>query len=179
MALLNSLVVKLMCLCTCKRARLVIIKSQVLPVRLKPLVGRFSTLVDMENHMDDGLMRRLCLAYLAAGNQTMAFWSWNHRPGGWEQGEYGMIGLSGEVMPWAHTAGRIAQAMDCWRDELWDDHETCSVGVVESWDTDAVLYRELARHRDDDGIPGDLHGGTASMHRLALVGAGRADSCTN
>lgn len=126
------------------------------------------------NHMDEGLMRRLCLSYLAAGNQTMAFWTWNSRPGGWEQGEYGMLGLSGEIMPWAHEAGRIAAKMMEYRHELWAEDHVASVGIVESWDTDAILMREPHRHGSQDGIPGNHHGGTPSLHRLALIGAGRA-----
>lgn len=129
------------------------------------------------NHMDVGLMRRLCLNYLAAGNQSMAFWSWNHRPGGWEQGEYGMLGLSGAVMPWAEEAGRIAQAMEHHAGELWQDATHRSVGVVESWDTDGVLIKEPPRHGSDlvgdQRIPGAIHGGTPAQHRQALVGAGR------
>ena len=105
------------------------------------------------NHMDEGLMRRLCLSYLAAGNQTMAFWTWNTRPGGWEQGEYGMLGLSGEIMPWGHEAGRIAQRMEAYREELWEETPSASVGIVESWDTDAVLLREPHRHGSNDGNP--------------------------
>ena len=112
------------------------------------------------NHMDNGLMRRLCLNYLAAGNQSMAFWSWNARPGGWEQGEYGMVGLSGEVMPWAYEVGRISKAMERYRHELWEESGTAKVGVAESWETDALLNREPHRHGSQNGIPGDLHGGT-------------------
>jgi len=126
------------------------------------------------NHMDTGLMRRLCLSYLAAGNQTMAFWTWNSRPGGWEQGEYGMLGLSGEIMPWAHEAGHIARLMERYRHELWEEDHRASVGIVESWDTDAVLTREPHRHGSNEGIPGDIHGGTPALHRQALIGAGRA-----
>lgn len=126
------------------------------------------------NHMDRGLMRRLCLAYLAAGNQAMAFWTWNCRPGGWEQGEYGMTGYSGKPMPWAEEAGRIARAMEEFRCEIWEEAPTASVGIVESWDTDAVLNGEPERHDGSDGIPGKLHGGVAGFHRRALIGAGRA-----
>jgi hypothetical protein len=126
------------------------------------------------NHMDAGLMRRLCLNYLAAGNQTLAFWSWNARPGGWEQGEYGMVGLGGSIMPWAKEVGHISQAMQKYRAELWEDPGHRSIGVVESWDTDGVLIREPHRHGSHAGIPGNIHGGSPSLHRQALIGAGRA-----
>ncbi len=70
------------------------------------------------NAMTPGLMRRLMLSYLAAGNQNIAFWTWNPRPGGWEGGEYGMIDLAGDLTPWAEEAGLVTKAMHRWHDEL-------------------------------------------------------------
>jgi beta-galactosidase len=61
------------------------------------------------NHMDAGLMRRLMFNYLAAGNQSIAFWDWVCRPGGIEAGEYGLVTLSGKVSEWAREAGRVAR----------------------------------------------------------------------
>ena len=76
-------------------------------------------------------------------------------------------------MPWAEEAGRIAKAMEKFRAEIWEETPTASVGIVESWDTDAVLNGEPERHDASDGIPGELHGGVAGFHRRALIGAGR------
>lgn len=128
------------------------------------------------NHMDVGLMRRLCFSYLAAGNQTMALWSWNHRPGGWKQGEYGMTGLSGEIMPWAKEAGHISKLMQEFASELWEEEGEVDVGLVESWDSDAILLNEPRNHQLTSDVKTlyGLHDGTKALHRRALIGAGRS-----
>ena len=76
-------------------------------------------------------------------------------------------------MPWAHEAGRIAKAMEIWREEIWAEDHVAKVGLVESWDTDAILIQEPHRHGSNDGIPGKHHGGTKGLHRQALIGAAR------
>ncbi|MCC5829422.1 MAG: beta-galactosidase trimerization domain-containing protein, partial [Phycisphaeraceae bacterium] len=124
------------------------------------------------NAMTPGLMRRLTLLYLAAGNFNVAYWTWNPRPGGWEGGEYGMIDLAGELTPWAQEAGAIARAMARWNHELWESDDQADVAVLTSWDTDAVLCLEPERH--------DLTGyrphssGTPLQAVRSRIGAGRA-----
>lgn len=125
------------------------------------------------NHMDAALMRRLTLSYLAAGNLAMGFWTWNARPGGWESGEYGMIGVSGQVTPWALEAGRVAQALGRHAAELWAaDHEPV-VGLIEDWDAQAICALEPERD-DCQDPPHHRVRGTRQLPRLAMIGTARA-----
>lgn len=123
--------------------------------------------------MSAGLMRRLMLLYLAGNNQNIAFWSWSHRPGGWEGGEYGLTSLSGRLTPWAEEAGRVGQAMARYHGELWEAEQDAPVGILESWDTQAMLACEPERHDLQDGV-GLLGRGTAMQHSRARIGAARA-----
>ncbi len=125
------------------------------------------------NAMTPGLMRRLMLSYLAAGNLSMAFWTWNHRPGGWEAGEYGLTTLSGRLSSWGAEAGRISAALGRYADELWQATHQPHVGLIESWDTDAIYLLEPQRHDVQDG-PGELSRGTAMQAIRARIGAARA-----
>jgi beta-galactosidase len=125
------------------------------------------------NHMDAGLMRRLMLLYLAAGNQGIAFWDWICRPGGIESGEYGMVTLSGAVSEWARDAGRVARAMARHAAEIWESWEPPELGIVRSWDTEAVLAVEPERFELAEG-PSDFSRGTRQQHMRALLGATRA-----
>jgi len=124
------------------------------------------------NAMSPGLMRRLMFSYLAAGNLDIAFWTWNPRPGGWEAGEYGMIDLAGDLTPWAQEAGRIAKAMDQYHKELAQSDDEAEVGIVTSWDTDAVLCLEPPRH-DLAGYR-DHSSGSPLQAVRARIGLGRA-----
>jgi beta-galactosidase len=125
------------------------------------------------NHMDAGLMRRLCLSYLAAGNQNLAFWTWNHRPGGWEGGEYGMTSLSGRVTEWGREAGRIATAARKYAHELWSAEPGADVGLIQSWNTDVVQLFEPQRHDLAEGL-GELSRGTKLCHSRSWIGYSRA-----
>ncbi len=124
------------------------------------------------NAMTPGLMRRLVLSYLAAGNVCAAFWTWNHRPGGWEAGEYGLTSLSGRLTPWAKELGPISEGLRRYVHELWDAQADAPVGVLYDWDTEAILTLEPERH-DLAGV-GAFGGGTRQQHQRALIGAGRA-----
>jgi beta-galactosidase len=129
------------------------------------------------NHMDAGLMRRLCLAYLAAGNQNLAFWTWNHRPGGWEGGEYGMTSLSGRVTEWAKEAGQIAQAARHYVADLWEAEDGADVGLIQSWDTDVIQLFEPERHdlsRSVGNRAGSMSRGTRLCHERSWIGYSRA-----
>jgi beta-galactosidase len=125
------------------------------------------------NAMSAGAMRRLMFSYLAAGNESIAFWSWNHRPGGWESGEYGMTTLSGRLTPWAREGGRVARAIDRWKDEIWSADQEARVGILEDWDTEAILCFEPERHDLQQGV-GRFGKGTAMQASRARIGAGRA-----
>ncbi len=125
------------------------------------------------NAMTPGLMRRLCLAYLAAGNENISFWTWNARPGGWEVGEYGLTTLSGTLSPWAEEAGNVARAMDRWHGELWEASEDVRVGLVSSWDTQAIYTCEPEREGLPVG-PSEISRGTKMQPQWAQIGAARA-----
>ncbi|MFP3938461.1 MAG: beta-galactosidase trimerization domain-containing protein, partial [Phycisphaerae bacterium] len=123
--------------------------------------------------MTAGLMRRMTLSYLAAGNVNIAFWTWNHRPGCWESGEYGMVSLSGRLTPWAKEAGKVASGMRRYHAELWEATAQPQVGLVQSWDTEAILTLEPQRHDLRDG-PTPHSRGTATQAQRAYIGAARA-----
>ncbi len=125
------------------------------------------------NAMTPGLMRRLMLHYLAAGHVNIAFWTWNHRPGGWESGEYGMTSLSGQVTSWARQAGRIAQSIGRYSDELWQARQDPPVGILEDWDTEAIYTLEPDRHDLSAGV-GRFGAGTQLQPIRAQIGASRA-----
>ncbi|MCC5850109.1 MAG: beta-galactosidase [Verrucomicrobia bacterium] len=124
------------------------------------------------NAMTPGLMRRLMLSYLAAGNVNIGFWTWNPRPGGWEAGEYGLIDLAGGLTPWAEEAGRVTHAMQQYHDELWEADDEAEVGILTSWDTDVLLSFEPPRH--DLGGLRDHSSGTPLQAQRSRIGAARA-----
>lgn len=123
--------------------------------------------------MTRGLMRRHIVNYLAAGHLAMAFWTWNHRPGGWEAGEYGLTSLSGRLTEWGEEAGRISGAARRFAPELWQADPETQVALLEVWDTDAVLCFEPERH-DLADVPGTLAKGTKTQAIRARIGAARA-----
>ncbi len=125
------------------------------------------------NAMSGGQMRRFMLSYLAAGNVNISFWTWNHRPGGWEAGDYGMTSLSGELTPWAEEAGRVNRAQARWIDELWQAEQDVRVGVLESWDTNAIYTVEPERY-DLNGGMGQFSSGTVHQQARARIGISRA-----
>ncbi|MFP4106023.1 MAG: beta-galactosidase [Phycisphaerae bacterium] len=123
--------------------------------------------------MTPGLMRRFMCNYLAAGNQSIAFWTWNHRPGGWEMGEYGLTTLSGKISSWAKEAGKVGTGMQKYIGELWEADPETRVALLSSWDTDAVLTQEPKRHDLQQNVS-EIGSGTKVQHRRALLGASRA-----
>ncbi|MGC9346593.1 MAG: beta-galactosidase, partial [Anaerolineae bacterium] len=126
------------------------------------------------NAMTPGLMRRLMLNYLAAGHQNIAFWTWNHRPGGWEAGEYGLTTLSGAISDWATEAAGIARAMDRYHAELWDAQDDPRVGLLQNWDTEAILEKEPERHDVKESRFASYSTGTRMQASRARIGAARA-----
>lgn len=127
------------------------------------------------NHMDVGLMRRLMVCYLAAGNPMIAFWCWRARPGGWEAGEYGLLSLSDRETPWAHEVGAITRAMQAHAHDLWNSDDEAQLGILRSWDTEMILTLEPQGHALQDG-PTLWSRGTPLQHLRAVIGAGRAAS---
>jgi beta-galactosidase len=142
------------------------------------------------NHMDRGLMRQLIMSYIAAGNDAIAFWTWNGRPGGWEAGEYGLVGLSGKLTEWGAEAGRLATSLLEYADELQEPdtvEQTAShgepayrdvvgepvAGVLLSWDSQAIQTMEPERHDLRPGLS-ELSSGTKIETSRAWIGASRA-----
>lgn len=125
------------------------------------------------NHMDAGLMRKVMLNFLAAGNEGIAFWDWKPRPGGIEAGEYGLLSLSGKITERAEEAGRIIKAMERHRQEIWEAGSEAEVAIVRSWDTEAVMACEPRRFDLCDG-PTPYSSGPGQQHIRALIGSSRA-----
>lgn len=125
------------------------------------------------NSMSAGLMRRLVLSYLAAGNINFSFWVWNSRPGGWEAGEYGLTSLSGALTPWAEEAGLLLRRAKPLREELWETGYPPEAGILSCWDTDAILEMEPPRHDLSTGT-GALGTGTLHQQSRGRIGASRA-----
>jgi len=128
------------------------------------------------NSMTPGLMRSLMLNYLAGGNRAIAFWTWNHRTGGIEAGEYGMTTYSGEVAPWTIEAGKIANGMFRYKKEIWDARQDLEVGLLQEWDNDFVYSVESDRYDNKDGVS-EYTRGSKSEPLNALIGVSRA--CIN
>jgi hypothetical protein len=118
-------------------------------------------------------MRRLICAYLAAGNTSIAFWTWNARPGWWESGEYGLISRSGALTPWALEAGNAARGLARFQHELAAADQEAGVAIGRSWNNEAILLLEPDRH-DLNAMPGRLSSGAKMQAAWAGIGAGRA-----
>jgi beta-galactosidase len=88
--------------------------------------------------VDEGVMTQLLLSYIAGGFKGVGLWSWNYRNAGWESGEYALLNRQNEPGPRAIRAGKIAQAADKYRDELWQAHKEPYVGVFINWDNEAI-----------------------------------------
>lgn len=91
--------------------------------------------------VDAGLISRLMLTYVAAGLRGIGLWTWNARDAGDEGGEYALTDLNGQVTDRARAAGAIAQALQRHRFELWDSRGEPRVGVLYSWENEALLAR--------------------------------------
>ncbi len=91
--------------------------------------------------VDSAIVKRLMLSYLAAGLKGIGFWTWNSRDKGWEMGEYALTDLQGEPGPRALAAARVARACDKERIDLWDALDQPAVGVLYSWENEALLGR--------------------------------------
>ena len=88
--------------------------------------------------VNEGTITQLILSYLAGGFRGVGLWSWNYRRAGWESGEYALLNKNNEPGPRAIRAGKIAQAADHYRDELWQAHKEPYVGVFTNWDNEAI-----------------------------------------
>jgi beta-galactosidase len=94
-----------------------------------------------------GTMSQLLFSYLAGGFRGAGLWCWNFRRAGWEGGEYALLNRQNEPSPRAIRAGRIAQAAERYRDELWQTHKEPEVGVFINWENEAVWSGVSVRGR--------------------------------
>ncbi|MEO7600478.1 MAG: beta-galactosidase trimerization domain-containing protein [Opitutus sp.] len=87
--------------------------------------------------VDENTIQQLMLTWVAAGFKGFGLWCWNARAFGWEAGEYAL--LDRNMRPNARTiaAGKIGQATQRLRDELWTAHKEPLVGVFQDWESDA------------------------------------------
>ncbi len=91
--------------------------------------------------VDEGVIRQLMMSYVAAGLKGVGFWSWNSRGEGWETGEYALSSIQGGVTGRAIEAGRISQILQEQRFELWEAMDEPVVGILYSWENEAMLGR--------------------------------------
>jgi beta-galactosidase len=85
-----------------------------------------------------GTMTQLLLSYLAAGFKGAGLWCWNFRRAGWEAGEYALLNRNNEPGERAIRAGKIAQAAESLRDELWRARKEPYVGVLVNWENECI-----------------------------------------
>jgi beta-galactosidase len=98
--------------------------------------------------VNSGTMTQLFLSYLAGGFKGAGVWAWNYRRAGIEGGEYALLNRQLKPSERAIRAGRIAQAANRLRDEIWQAHKEPYVGVLYNWDNDAVWAVVSVRNRD-------------------------------
>jgi beta-galactosidase len=91
--------------------------------------------------LDGNGMKQLLLSYIAAGLKGVGIWMWNSRGEGWEAGEYALCDIQGEPTQRAIIAGQMAQKLQEQRFELWEAHDEPMVGILYSWENEAILGR--------------------------------------
>ncbi len=91
--------------------------------------------------VDENRITRLMLSYVAAGLKGIGFWMWNSRGEGWEVGEYALCDVQGKPAPRAVKAGMISSKLQEQRFELWEALDEPVVGILYSWENEAMLGR--------------------------------------
>jgi len=91
--------------------------------------------------VDENTMKHLMYSYIAAGLKGVGFWMWNSRDAGWETGEYALTDIQGQPTERTRVAGKISKILQNQRFELWDALDEPLVGVLYSWETEAMLGR--------------------------------------
>ncbi len=99
--------------------------------------------------VDDKTMTQFVLTQIAAGLRGFGIWCWSARTAGKEAGEYSLLDRNNKVSPRAIKVGKIAQAMDKYRDELWAAHKEPLVGVLVNWDNEAIWAAMSVRGKDE------------------------------
>ncbi|SHN13608.1 beta-galactosidase [Cyclobacterium lianum] len=83
-------------------------------------------------------MEQFTLSMLAAGFKGWGLWSWSVRTAGAEVGEYALLDHHNEITERAIAVGKIARAMQKFRDEIWSLHKEPQVGILFDWDNEAI-----------------------------------------
>ncbi|MCB0588710.1 MAG: beta-galactosidase trimerization domain-containing protein [Phaeodactylibacter sp.] len=93
------------------------------------------------NTVDGNTMSQLIVSYLAAGLKGIGFWMWNSRGEGWEVGEYALTDIQGHPSDRAVVAGNFSKKLQEQRFELWEAVDEPTVGILYSWENEAMLGR--------------------------------------
>ncbi len=91
--------------------------------------------------VDGNMMKQLFLSYIAAGLKGIGLWTWNSRDQGWETGEYALTDIQGEPTERAYVAGELSRILQQQRFELWQAFDEPMVGILYSWENEAMLGR--------------------------------------
>jgi len=100
-------------------------------------------------HVDEGTLTQFFLSQIAAGFKGFGIWAWSPRTAGKEAGEYSLLDRHNHVTPRAKAVGAIGKAMQKYRDELWAAHKEPLVGILTSWDSEAIWTAMSIRGRED------------------------------
>jgi beta-galactosidase len=98
--------------------------------------------------VDEGVMTQFVLSQIAGGFKGFGIWAWNIRTAGWETGEYGLLDRHNQVTPRAIKVGKIAQAMQKYRDEIWEAKKEPIVGILYDWENEATWAAMSEQGRD-------------------------------
>ncbi len=99
-------------------------------------------------YVDEGTLTQFFLSQIAAGFKGFGIWCWSTRSAGKEAGEYSLLDRNNQVTPRAIKVGKIGQAMQKYRDELWQAHKEPLVGVFYDWDNEGIWAAMSIRGRD-------------------------------
>jgi beta-galactosidase len=115
------------------------------------LDGERGNLTANSYYVGAGELMQLYLSQLAGGFRGFGIWCWNARSAGKEAGEYSLLDRNGAVTDRAVRIGRLGQALDRHREELWTARKEPLVGVLYDWENEAAwaalsfVGRESAR----------------------------------
>lgn len=104
---------------------------------------------DNAYYVGAGEITQLYLSQLAAGFKGFGVWAWNARSAGKEEGEYALLDRNNQVTDRAVALGKIGQAMQKHRFELWQAHKEPLVGVLYDWENEAT-WGATSTPGDDD-----------------------------
>lgn len=104
---------------------------------------------DNAYYVGTGEITQLYLSQLAAGFKGFGVWAWNARSAGKEEGEYALLDRNGQVTDRAVALGKIGQAMQKYRFELWQAHKEPLVGILYDWENKAT-WGATSTTGDDD-----------------------------